>query len=243
MFRAVGIIVGFGGIAFAAGPYSPVPPARQPLRFEDHQGEFIARGPAYKLTIKANQNVLVWNNPTIQAAAALTTTFPGANSEARIVPETKMASVSNYFLGNSPHEWRTGVANYEKVRIQNIYRGVDLLFYGKEGSLEYDFVLNPGADAKFIGFEMGGARKINLTPGGDLVLSTGAGEIHWKKPVIYQESEKARRRIAGGFRIRGKRVSFWTGEYDHSRPLVIDPVLAYATYFGAQYGGAGGFES
>jgi hypothetical protein len=136
MFRAAGIIVFVGGIAVAAGPYPPVRPARQPLRFEDHKGEFIARGPAYKLTIRANQNVLVWNNPTITAAAALTTTFPGANSGARMLSETKMASVSNYFIGNSSREWRTGVANYEKVRIQNIYRGVDLLFYGKEGSLE-----------------------------------------------------------------------------------------------------------
>ena len=103
--------------------------------------------------------------------------------------------------------------------------------------------LNPGADPRSIGLEMQGARKVTLTPEGDLVLRTRAGEIRWKKPVLYQEFETERRQVQGGFRLRGKRAGFWIGGYDHSRPLVIDPVLAYATYFGSQFGGASGFES
>ena len=242
MFRAVGIVF-FSGLAVAATSYPRLPFAKQPLRFEDHGGEFIARGLSYALTVRATQNVLAWNNPKTKTAASLTTTFPGANVEAKLLPETKSSAVSNYFIGDAPRDWRTGVANYEKVRIQNIYRGIDLLFYGKEGGLEYDFVVSPGGDPRSIGFAMQGARKVTLTPEGDLVLRTRAGEIRWKKPVLYQELDSARRQVQGGFRLKGKRVGFWIGGYDHSRPLVIDPVLAYATYFGSQYGGSGGFES
>lgn len=240
MLRAAGFVF-FSGMAIGGGSYPPVPHTKLPFRFEDHGGQIVARGPGYVLTIRATGNVLAWSDRNRKGA--LDTTFTGANAGAAVVPEVKMASVSNYFLGNSPREWKTGVANYEQVRIRDIYPGVDLVFHGNEGSLEYDFVVQPGARARGIGFETRGARRISLTPEGDLVLSTPAGEVRWRKPVIYQERGTVRRQIAGGFRLKAKRVGFWTGEYDHSRPLVIDPVLAYATYFGAQYSGAGGFES
>ena len=113
VFRAVGIVF-FGGVAVAAGSYPRPPFAKQPLRFEDHAGEFIARGPSYVLTVQAKQNVLAWINPKTKAAATLTTPFPGANREATLLAETIMAGVSNYFIGNSPRDWRTGVANYRE---------------------------------------------------------------------------------------------------------------------------------
>ena len=146
--------------------------------------------------------------------------------------ETKLEGHSNYLTGNDRSQWRTNVPHFGKVRYTDVYPGIDLVYYGKEGLLEYDFVVAPGANPGRIRFRMDGARNMKLSPEGDLVLTLNNGETRHRKPIIYQDGAEGRTQIAGGYSIRGNQVSFKLGEYDRTRPLVIDPVLSWSGYIG-----------
>src|SRR2546427_1923700 len=136
-------------------------------------------------------------------------------------------------MGSDPANWRTDVPTYAKVRYKNVYPGIDLIYYGTQRQLEYDFVVSPGADPKRIRLGFQGVDKLEVDAQGDLVLHTATGVIRQRKPVIYQEVEGARREIAGGYVLEGaRRVGFRVAAYDARRPLVIDPALFYSTYLG-----------
>jgi hypothetical protein len=118
------------------------------------------------------------------------------------------------------------------VRYADVYRGIDLVYYGNQRQLEYDFVVAPGADPREIGLKFAGAKRIRLE-GGELLLETGAGQVRQREPVAYQEVGGVRREVASRYVLgRGGRVGIEVGEYDRTLPLVIDPVLTYSTYLG-----------
>lgn len=120
-----------------------------------------------------------------------------------------------------------------QLRYLQIYPGIDLIYYGNEGRLEYDFVVAPGRDAGEIAFTAPGATALEIDGGGGLLARTATGELHLEAPFIYQaESGGARRAIGGGYAIDGNRIRFRIASYDHAKPLVIDPVLTYATFVG-----------
>jgi uncharacterized protein (TIGR03437 family) len=211
-----------------------------PLRFEENRGQapsparYIARGPGYELRLESTRNLLLWTDPQGNNQASIETRFLGANSHARLRPQALLEAKTNYLIGNVPANWHREIPNYGEVRVAGIYPGIDLVFYGKSGAVEYDFVLRPGANPELIRFEISGAKSIRLTPDGDLVLPTRAGDACWRKPVLYQESERGRIPIDGTFELLGgKRVHFRVGAFDRHKALVIDPKLSYASYFGA----------
>jgi beta-propeller repeat-containing protein len=126
--------------------------------------------------------------------------------------------------------------NYDKIRYHNIYPGTDLVYYGNQQQIEYDFVVAPGADPDAIKLDFDGASRIRVDEGGDLVLNAGDSEVRQRKAVVYQEVEGRRQEIASRYQLKeGDAVSFEIGAYDRSRPLVIDPVLSYSTFLG-RYG-------
>jgi carbohydrate binding protein with CBM6 domain/beta-propeller repeat-containing protein len=141
---------------------------------------------------------------------------------------------ANYFIGKDPAKWRTNVPTYAKVHYREIYPGIDLVYYGNQRQLEYDFVVAPGADPNKIVLGFKGADKIEIDAQGDLVLDAPGGAIRQHKPVIYQEIDGVRQEIAGSYvRKSANRVGFKVAAYDQSRPLIIDPVvLSYSTYLG-----------
>ena len=146
--------------------------------------------------------------------------------------EDELAGKVNYFLGNDPAKWRTNLPTYGRVRLASVYPGVDLVYYGKRGRLEYDFVVAPNANTAQIRLRFSGAG-VRLNAGGDLVLSTGNGTLIFNKPRIYQSIEGNPAPVPGSFVLSpDKSVRFEIGRYDHSHPLIIDPVLSYATYLG-----------
>jgi uncharacterized protein (TIGR03437 family) len=148
-----------------------------------------------------------------------------------------LPSTSSYFLGNDPKGWRTGVANYGKVRYSGVYRGVDLVFRGSEKAFEYDFVIAPNADPSRIRMRFDGARKLSLNAAGDLLVD---GWFTQRRPHIYQESARGAREVGGRFRIhRDRTISFETGPYDRSQALVIDPIIDYTSYLGGAAGEIG----
>ena len=146
----------------------------------------------------------------------------------------------NYFIGNDPKQWRTNVPTYAEVKYRNVYPGVDLVYYGNQQQLEYDFIVAPGADLRVIRLAFEGVGKAQVDESGDLMLRTADGEIRQHRPIVYQEVGGNKREIASRYLIEGAdQVGFEVAEYDAARPLVIDPVLDYSTYLGGGGGDAG----
>ena len=203
-----------------------------PLSFEPNTGQaaaevrYLARGTSYTLYLGA-ETVIAGKNQQPFRMKLL-----GAKLPARIVGEGQQESTSNYFVGNDPSKWRTSVPNYGRVRYAGIYPGIDLVYYGLGGNLEYDWILSPGADSRKIRLMFDGADNLRIDKQGDLVITLGKTEYRHRKPVVYQESAGKRILVAGIWTLQGTTASFRIGPYDHERPLVIDPVLIYSTYLG-----------
>jgi hypothetical protein len=140
---------------------------------------------------------------------------------------------ANYFIGNDPAKWIRGVETYSRVTYSGVYPGVDLVFYGTERRLEYDFTVAPGANPREIRLRFDGADDLGLSSEGELVLQTAAGEIRHERPIAYQESDGSRTGVAATFKkLDDGTIGFEVGAYDPSQQLVIDPVLVYSTYLG-----------
>jgi uncharacterized protein (TIGR03437 family) len=212
---------------------------RLPLRFEENMARdrhsdarYIARAGSFILTLAPSSNYLSWTDPVSKTPMEVNTRLVGADQNARLEPKDPFPGVANYFLG-SGSEWRAGVSGFGRILHRGIYPGIDLVFHGEEHRLEYDFLLAPGTNPALIRLELTGQRSLRVEDSGDLVVSTDAGEIRWKKPEIYQVFNGIRKSVAGGFRVVNRLVTFDVGAYDSVRELVIDPTLAYSTYLGA----------
>jgi hypothetical protein len=155
----------------------------------------------------------------------------GANSSAEVSGGETLPGTVNYFIGADRSKWVQGVATYRKVNYRQVYAGIDLVYYGTERQVEYDFVVAPGANPNEIALEFSGAT-LSLSGDGDLMAPLAGGRLSFRKPVVYQMSGGKRELVAGSFRLHGNRVQFKLGKYDHTRALVIDPVLTYFTYLG-----------
>lgn len=217
--------------------------AKLPLSFEPNQGQadgavkFLARGNGYRLSLLPDGAMLALQggNSTSEREPAnvMRLKLVGANPSPRIEALNELPGKSNYFIGNDPKRWRMGVANYASVKYRNVYPGADVIYYGNQGQLEYDFILQPGANPRTIKLAFSGVEQMRLEADGDLTLRTGGGEVRQRRPVIYQETNGAKQFVAGRYVQTGEQeVGFEIGDYDASRPLVIDPVLSYSSYFG-----------
>jgi hypothetical protein len=167
-----------------------------------------------------------------RAGAVLRMKLRNSNPAAKVTGLDELAGKSNYFIGSDPAKWRTNVPTYAKVKYEGIYSGIDLVYYGNQRQLEYDFIVAPGADPHRIAFDIRGTKGIRQDVHGDLVLTMGEDEIRWRRPVVYQEKDGARQEVAACYAITGtNRVGFELAKYDASRPLYIDPMI-YSTYLG-----------
>ncbi|HBB93794.1 MAG TPA: hypothetical protein DC054_00225, partial [Blastocatellia bacterium] len=232
-----------------------------PLSFEANEGQtdqrvkFLTYGSGYELFLTSGEAVFRLENMKREASVErshaatsrnaghlesqiLRLKFLGANRSARVSGLDQLAAKSNYFIGSDPAKWRTNVSNYAKVKYENIYRGVDIVFYGNRSELEYDFVVAPGGDLNKIRFAFAGTR-VSVDDGGDLILRTQQGEVRQLKPVIYQMVNGSRRIIDGRYLTNGNQVSFEVGTHDKTLPLVIDPSFQYFTYLGGTRGDQG----
>ncbi len=158
--------------------------------------------------------------------------FENATTTPHIEAQDQRTGISNYFIGNDRRNWHTGVPQYGKVRYHDVYPGIDVVFYGNPSNLEYDFVLRPGADPARIRLAFDGASKLTTDPDGGLVFETGGAGIRNLPPVIRQDGK----RVGGHWAVLGKnRAGFVVDRFDRSKPLIIDPVLTYATLAGGVY--------
>jgi len=228
-----------------------------PLIFEPNQGQgnldasdarakFVAHGSGYSLFLGSEGAILSLvsrSKPSsgrdlgrqraqVTRVEALQMKLAGANPNANIAGADLQPGKSNYFLGNDPAKWRPGVPQFAQVRYDNVYPGINLVFYGNEGRLEYDFQVAPGADPAQAEFEFNGAKQLELKDG-TLIIQGENGSVQLEAPRVYQEIAGRQEPVEGRFVLRGgKRAGFAIGSYDHSRELVIDPILNLSTYFG-----------
>jgi len=209
-----------------------------PLYFEPNLGQFdprvryASRGGGYSLFLTDADAVLVLERAHRQWAVRMK--LEGGRVPAQWEAEEKQPGLSNYFLGNDPAKWRTNVPNYARVRARDIYPGIDLICYGNQRQLEYDLVVEPGADPSRVQLAWEGADSLRLNEAGDLVLATPLGEIVQKRPRVYQQLGGRQVEVASHYVLsRHNRVRFELARYDRHRPLRIDPlVLAYSTFLG-----------
>ncbi|HTV56517.1 MAG TPA: SBBP repeat-containing protein [Terriglobia bacterium] len=163
--------------------------------------------------------------------------FIGANPRVQISGEKELPGKSNYFIGSNPRLWLTDVPTYAHVRYQGVYSGVDLVYYGRQGQLENDFILAPGSNPDQVRIQVTGAESVRLSAGGDLVLVTKTGEVDLQRPFGYQGSGSRKRQVPVQYVCLGHdEFSFQAKGYRRDEPLIIDPVLSYSTYLGGTGG-------
>ena len=166
-------------------------------------------------------------------SAVLAIDLVGAATNPIIVGEEPLSTKINYFIGRDPSKWRRNVPTYNKIRYRNVYPGIDLIYYGNNHRVEYDFDLAPGADAANIQFSVKGTDGLTVDSDGNLLLAKGANELRLQAPILYQEIKGIRARVPGKYVLRDStHVGFEVGSYDATKPLVIDPVLVYSTFIG-----------
>ena len=204
-----------------------------PLSFEPNTGQtadkvhYLARTGNFVLYLTDGGTLIAGRNQS-----PLRTTFAGAALSSPIRAEKRQASVTNYFIGNDPLKWRVGLPNYEQVRYAGVYPGTDLVDYGNQGRLEYDWIVAPGGDPSNIRMIFENAERTRIDKHGDLVIRVGNSEYRHQRPLVYQQISGKRVKVAGAWVLHGNEGRFRIGSYDRSRELVIDPPLAYSTYAG-----------
>ena len=220
-----------------------------PLRFEKNVGQvrgpdagdvrYVSRGSAYTLFLTSTEAVLslrsraqgegARNAPPIVIRMRLS----GARQITGLAGLGELPGKSNYFIGNDPSQWRTDVPNFSRVEAEGVYPGIDLVYHGNQGQLEYDFELAPRANPAKIRFGLEGARRLRVDSQGDLLVEVDGGELRFRRPVAYQKTDGAKQFVPVRYALEGKdRVEFRLASYDRRQALVIDPILAYSTYLG-----------
>ena len=214
-----------------------------PMIFEPNLGQadsevkFLARGAGYSIFLEPTSAVLALRNApnsrVTNSQSFVRMNLVGANPASATRGTDLLPGKSNYVIGNDPKKWHSDVPQFSGVHYANVYPGIDLVFYGSQGRLEYDFKVAPGADPSQAELQFDGATKLELS-GGDLILTAAdAGGLRLQAPQVYQRDGDRRRPVAGRFVVRAdNHVGFEIGAYDHSRELVIDPVLQFSSYFG-----------
>lgn len=222
------------------------------LTFTANQGQvdprvkFISSGSGYTLFLTDQAAILSLaksvpasnggSEPTLskrRKADVVSMELSGVRHAPRVMGTDQLPGTANYFIGNDPAKWHTHVPTYAKVQYSSVYPGINLVYYGDQRQLEYDFVIAPHADPLSIRLHFAGARRLKMFRNGDLSIHAPDGDIVLRSPVIYQMNKGQRHTIDGRLKLlAGNSICFAVGPYDHTHELVIDPVLSYSTYLG-----------
>jgi hypothetical protein len=224
-----------------------------PLSFEANQGQadpavdFVAHGQGYSLSLTAGDVFLNLRQPSTAAVAGgrdsaavdqgptvLGIQLQGADPHPRATGEEPLPGTANYFIGNDPSQWQTGIPTYARVRYRDVYPGIDLVYYGHQGHLEDDFVVAPGAEPGVVRLAFTGADGLEVDATGAPLVSMAGGQVRLQPPSVYQDTLRRRQSISAAYLLGDdQHVGFQVAAYDPTGPLVIDPVLVYSTLLGS----------
>ena len=221
-----------------------------PLAFEPNVGQiqtqanYLSHGAGYELLLTPTDATLALQKTSAATSSASATQvldlhWIGANPSSAATALDPLSGVSNYLIGNNPSQWHTNVPTYGQVEYQDLYPGINAVYYGTQaGQLEFDLVLQPGAKPGTIQLQIKGAQSISLDGQGNLVVHTAAGDVIEKAPTVYQQINGARQTLAGRYVIENNHtIGFAVGAYNAGLPLTIDPTMTYSTFYGGS-----GFE-
>ena len=238
-----------------------------PLHFEVNQGQaaqdvrFVSRSNGRALLLKQNEAQLVLPNKKNKQPDVLKMKLAGANDNPIAEGLDELQGRTNYFIGNDKTKWQKDVPTYGRVKYSNVYDGVDLVYYGNQRELEYDFIVAPNTNPDVIKLNFENAKDIRIDANGDLILKTGNHTIRQHAPIAYQEINGQKREVGSRWSVvrkeegekgrRGEReknksairnpqsaleVAFIVGDYDKTKPLIIDPVISFSTLLGGSAG-------
>lgn len=214
------------------------PRAERFVAFEPNRGQapkavrYVSQGQTQRIEVFDDGLALstVGRRPA-QSQLRFVGAAPSGDWEAR----EPLPGASNYLVGRDETRWLRGVPHYRQLRRAELYPGIDLVYYSRDGALEFDFVVRPGADASRIRLSVGGANAPTLGENGDLLLDGAEGALRLHRPVLYQNIGGEKKMLDARYVLAGGReVTFELPSYDKRYPLVIDPVvkLLYSTYLG-----------
>lgn len=214
---------------------------RLPLSFEANAGQFdarvhfLARAHGKRLFLVREGMVLLLDpsRAPYDVQAVVRIEFNDASKRSSLEGVDRLAATTNYFRSGQNI---ADVPNFLRVRQREVYPGVDVLYYGNQGRLEYDFIVAPGGDPKRISLRISGHDALRITEAGDLVLTTIAGDLVMKRPAAYQEREGERLDVPVRYAVTGNELRFEVAAYNHDSTLVIDPLLAYSSFLGGSAG-------
>ena len=238
--------------------HSAVGYGKIPLSFEHNRGQadpsvqFLARGSYYTVLLQPQAATLVLTredpkpiesragrhlgNAVPSTRAAVRMTLEGASLDAAMSAGRQLPGYVNYIMGGDRSKWQVGLPTYAATRVTQAYPGIDLVYYGTDRQLEYDFIVAPEADPGVVHLGISGANPV-LEPGGELRLQIASAsrdhDVLVHKPVVYQQIDGRRHSVDGAFTVAANgQVGFRIGAYDHDKELVIDPVIGYGSYYG-----------
>ncbi len=210
--------------------------ANLPLWFEASQpAMFVAHASDSQFSVSATGAEFTLAQKTGETAGCRLQ-LVGANPEAHLSGDRQLTGTINYLIGSNPNQWQANIPTFAQVRVENVYPGINVVYYGNRQKLEYDFNLAAGVDPSLIALRFDGAKKVSVNPQGELVIQFNSGEVRQHAPLAYQTLHGVRQEIASGYKILDAHTAAFTlGHYDHSESLVIDPVLSYCTCYGGNY--------
>ncbi len=212
------------------------------IRFELNVGQgdptydFIAHARRQSILLSSTGADFQWKASKWTKARTIHASLEGARG---VEPkgEQPLSGRVNYLLGRDPANWYTDIPTFGSVRLAGVYPGIDAVYHGNAANVEADFVVQPGADPDTIRIRLSNADEIRLESDGSLSALADKRTLTWQKPLLYQTARGKRTAVEGRYKFASDgAVGFEVGVYDISRPLVIDPVVTYATYFGSPYG-------
>jgi photosystem II stability/assembly factor-like uncharacterized protein len=205
-------------------------------RARDHAVYLTPRGAILALADRSGQEA---RSPRARSASAprsdqqVELSFPGSQSQPLPRGVDPGGSQVHYLIGSDPDQWHRAVPTFARVRYEGVYPGVDLVYYGNERELEFDWIVAPGADPRGIAMHFQGGSALELDRQGDLIVPVGQSRLRQHRPVAYQVIHGVRREVSARYELKeALTVGFVVGPYDPHWPLIVDPVLSYSTYLG-----------
>jgi gliding motility-associated-like protein len=175
-----------------------------------------------------NENARTKDQGLVLRSHAYTVNLVGANFKAQILPDKPLESYSNYFIGNDPSHWASNCKTYQGITIKDVYPGIDMRYYSDQGTMKYDFIVNPGGEISNIALKYKGVDRLEVK-NKELVIGTSVGVLKELSPYTYQYREKGRTEVGAKYSIKDNVVRFNIKDYDKQSTLIIDPTLIFCS--------------
>lgn len=138
----------------------------------------------------------------------------------------------NYYTTGTPNVGIHDVRQFSKVVYRNIYDGIDIEFVASaEKGMEYNFIIQAGADMEQIAMSYNGALALQLKEN-TLHIDLATNDLVESIPASYLQG--SHQPLDVRYALEQNTLRFATTENITGEAIIIDPTpnLVYATYFG-----------